>query len=573
MTADASGHRIQKLLQMVYPNRSMELVPKIAALMEQHSDLPGKDSPAEQLWSERDVVLITYGDQVSEPDRPTLATLDRFLSEYELDQAFSIVHFLPFCPYSSDDGFSVIDFRQIDERLGDWSDLRQIARRTDLMYDLVLNHVSQHSEWFQKFLAGDSRFSNWFHVVDPAEDLSQVTRPRSHPLLTPFQTSQGQRHIWTTFSDDQIDLNYGEPAVLLEMLDILLTYVARGARVIRLDAIAFLWKEIGTTCLHLKQTHAVVKLCRAVLDEVAPHVLLLTETNVPHIENVSYFGDGDEAHMVYNFSLPPLLFDACVNEDATPLKTWLSGLESPTPGTTWFNFTASHDGIGVRPLEGLVDDARFERLTESTRERGGLVSMRRLADGSQRPYELNITWCDAMRTPGGEDGHHLRRMLASQAFMLALQGVPAVYFHSLTGTPNDRAGVEQSGHARRINRRKFDFGELAGLLASNEEQSAIFNGYRKLLMLRRQQPAFHPDSLQRVIDVSDPALVAFERDDRRSGQRLLVVANFAGSPREFSVADSGPFASCRDLLDDTRFTAGSITLGPCQIRWLAANDS
>lgn len=440
------------------------------------------------------------------------------------------------------------------------------------MFDLVLNHVSQHSDWFQSFINGDQKAAGWFHAVDPDEDLSRVTRPRSHPLLTPFTTANGERHIWTTFSEDQVDLNYSEPAVLLEMLDILLSYVANGARIIRLDAIAFLWKEIGTTCLHLPQTHAVVKLFRAVLDEVAPDVVLLTETNVPHAENVSYFGDGDEARMVYQFSLPPLLFDAYVNEDASPLRTWLEDLETPAEGTTWFNFTASHDGIGVRPLEGIVEGDRFERLIDATRDRGGQVSMRQMPNGDLRPYELNITWSDAMRTPGETDSLHIRRVLASQAFMLALQGVPAVYFHSLVGTPNDAAGAEQSGHARSINRRKFSFAELLDLLTNDPGQSAVFDGYRRLLSIRNVQPAFHPDARQQVLETNDPAVVAFVRECSENGQRILVAANFSHASRKFSVAEFVKESKWCDLIENVTYAGESVALAAYQIVWLAPDS-
>lgn len=568
MSVETPAQRIDHHLETIYPKCSSEVLPQIRQLIEQYACQFADRAVPEQLWSERDVVLITYGDQVSEDGKVTLTTLQTFLTEYRLQNALPIVHLLPFCPYSSDDGFSVIDFRRIDERLGDWAQVRELGGQFDLMFDLVLNHVSQHSDWFQNFLGGEPKFADWFHSVDPSEDLSLVNRPRSHPLLTVFETADGERNIWTTFSDDQIDLNYSEPAVLLEMLEIILSYVANGARIIRLDAIAFLWKEIGTTCLHLAQTHAVVKLLRAVLDEIAPDVILLTETNVPHKENVSYFGDGDEARMVYQFSLPPLLFDAYVNEEAIPLRNWLVDLERPAEGTTWFNFTASHDGIGVRPLEGIVEGDRFEALIDATRDRGGQVSMRQMPNGDHRPYELNITWSAAMRTPGESDPLHIRRVLASQAFVLAMQGVPAVYFHSLVGTPNDEAGLEQSGHARRINRRKYSFSELAGLLASHPEQSAIFDGYRRLLSIRNVQPAFHPDAQQKIIETNDPAVVAFVRECPENGHCVLVAANFSNSPREFSVAEFVTEPNWRDLIENRFYAEQCIALAPCQIVWL-----
>ena len=319
-----------------------------------------------------------------------------------------------------------------------------------------------------------------------------MTRPRSLPLLSEFETSRGRRHVWTTFSADQVDLNFAEPEVLREMTEVLLQYVQQGARIIRLDAIAYLWKQIGTSCIHLPQTHAVVKFLRELLAGTAPDVLLLTETNVPHAENISYFGDGDEAHLVYQFSLPPLVLDAWLNEDARPLVRWLAELAPAPPGATFLNFTASHDGIGVRPLEGLVPVERFLRLADTIRARGGMISTRHGPDGRDLPYELNVTYFDAVTEPGSRDTDlQVRRYLGTQALMLALRGIPAVYFSSLFGAGNDVAGAQQSGQARRINRRKFSSDELNTALERPESREArVLAGYRRLLAVRRDSRRF-----------------------------------------------------------------------------------
>ena len=322
---------------------------------------PGAVSPG-PWWDERDAVLIAYGDHVNSPGQRPLRALRDFLAQQGITPLFSLLHLLPFFPASSDDGFSVIDYRQVDPALGDWDDVQALGQSFDLVFDLVLNHVSQHSRWFQDYLQGREPYVRYFHEIEPSTDLSAVARPRSLPVLTEFSTARGPRHLWTTFSDDQVDLNFDEPRVLLELTEVLLDYVRRGARVVRLDAVAYVGKRVGTPCIHLPQAHAVVKFFRELLASVAPQVLLLTETNVPHAENVSYFGDGDEAHMVYQFSLPPLLLDAWLNEDAGPLVRWLADLAPAPTGTTFFNFAASHDGVGVRPLEGLVSSERFERL-------------------------------------------------------------------------------------------------------------------------------------------------------------------------------------------------------------------
>lgn len=528
---------IQARLERIYGPRAGEAFTAIeSAAAEVATKLA--EQPASnrtERWTEQDVVLITYGDQLRSADKTALATLNAWLQGDGLAELINTVHLLPFCPYSSDDGFSVIDYLAVDPESGNWEDIAALGERFDLMFDLVLNHCSQHSQWFAAYKRGEAPYDKFFFEADPADDLSQVVRPRSLPLLTPVETALGTKHVWTTFSADQIDLNYNSPAVLAEMLRILLEYAHRGARIVRLDAVAFLWKVIGTNCLHLPQTHEIVKLCRDLLEVHSPNTLVLTETNVPHPENVSYFGEidpadgeGNEAHMVYNFSLPPLLLDAFTNGDAVAIRAWLENLQSPPPGCTFFNFTASHDGIGVRPLEGLVSPERFDKMIAAVAARGGKINTRRKPDGTDVPYELNITYVDAM-SPDEEDIElHARRFLTSQAVMLALQGMPAVYFHSLVGTRNDYAGVEASGQNRRINRHKYDLPELESHLAEeNSLQQKIHAGYRELLAMRIAQPAFHPEAAQEVVDVGNEKLLAIKRTSQDSKQTILVVVNFA----------------------------------------------
>jgi len=584
-----------EILTRLYADRGEETLQAILALADRHAAALPAHAP--RRWDHRDVVLIAYGDQVQMPPEPTLHTLCRFLADHGLDRIINTVHILPFCPYSSDDGFSVIDYRAIDDALGDWSDVQRLGQHVELMFDLVLNHVSQHSEYFQAYRRGQPPYDRFFIEVDPNTDLSAVTRPRSLDLLTKVETDRGTRHVWTTFSDDQIDLNFAEPAVLLEMLDVLLFYVAQGARIVRLDAIAFLWKRIGTDCIHLKETHLVVKLMRLLLDAWAPHVLLLTETNVPHRENVSYFGDGDEAHMVYQFSLPPLLLDALLQQDAGPLHAWLSDLEATAAGTTFLNFTASHDGVGVRPLEGLVPPERLEALVAAVRARGGRVSTRSNPSGADTPYELNISYFDALGEPEGLSPElHVRRFLASQAIMLALRGVPAVYFHSLMGTPNFDAGVEQSGQPRRINRRKYRLDELVdAVFAEGAPQAMVFEGYQRLLAARIAEPAFHPDGAQRILPLNDPAVLALVRTCPQRQRHVLVAANLSDRPRRLDVGGverkkatgticrSGPEGASHkmhlslfsevafdaDLLSGDRLDDGAaVSLAPFQVAWL-----
>lgn len=563
----AMDSQIEVLIRQLYGGLPEELIRGIQCLLES----PSTDSQRKRdLWDEKDVVLITYADQVQDNVGTALEAQRRFLLDHRMQDYLSCVHLLPFCPYTSDDGFSVVDYLKVDAASGSWGDIASLGESFDLMFDLVLNHASQKHEWFQKYLAGEEAYENFFIDQDPSADLSKVVRPRSLPLLTKFPSSSGDRHIWTTFSDDQVDLNYSNPRVMLRMLEVLVEYARRGARIIRLDAIAFLWKEVGTNCLHLPETHAAVKLMRRLLDLVVPGTIVLTETNVPHQENLSYFGNGsDEAHMVYQFSLPPLMLDAIHSGDTSVLQDWLAGLSPPSSEATFFNFTASHDGVGVRPLEGIVPDERLAQLVRAVEDRGGRVSTRRTAEGTDKPYELNLTYLSAVSGAGSQSAaEHARRFLATQALMMSMQGVPAVYFHSLVGSPNDQVGVEVSGQNRRINRHKYQRSELESALARPEGiQRRVFDGYRRLLAVRRNQKAFHPNASQEVLDLPTDGIIGFRRT-ADTGEPLTVIANLSNEPKSISHQQVG-HGVCFDELAEERIYGGEeVQLHPFQVRWL-----
>jgi len=527
-------------------------------------------------WDQHDAVLITYGDMVRGEEEPPLRSLPRFLENY-LSDTLSAVHVLPFFPYSSDDGFAVIDYRQVAPALGDWDDIRALGAdgRYRLMMDLVINHVSSQSAWFRNFANGIAPERHYFIEVEPDTDLGAVTRPRTSPLLRPVQTPSGERLVWATFSHDQIDVDFRNPNVLFEYLDILLFYVHHGARIIRLDAIAYLWKRVGTNCIHLEQTHLVVKILRDVLDLLAPGIILLTETNVPHPENVGYFGAGEEAHMVYQFSLPPLLLHALETGESRYLMDWVTGLEPPPPGCTFFNFTASHDGIGLRPLEGLLPDEEFEALVERMQQKGGQVSRRENPDGSQTPYELNITYFDALSAPGRKDSDvGIARFLCSQTIMLSLQGIPGIYFNSLVAAPNWLAGAEETGHARTINRRKWGLAELEDLLGDAvQPASRVLAEYRRLLGIRRAHAAFHPDGPQRALQLPT-GLFGIERAAPDGSERIQVLANLTAEPLELQPQQIGHDFGQRQWNELIQGWSGAgaelgpLQLAPYQVMWL-----
>jgi len=573
-----SNSRIDALLSSLYGEETgSRTALEIEQLIAQHLASKHGATGSSPL-TEHDALLITYADQVREPGTAPLRTLARFCEKH-LQGAVSGVHILPFYPWTSDDGFSVKDYSAVHPDYGTWDDLKPLQARFNLMFDAVFNHLSAESAWFQEFLRDEPGFRDFFVTVKGNPDLSCVVRPRALPLLTEFQTARGPERVWTTFSADQVDVNAKNPRVLLALVEALLLYVGRGAKFIRLDAIAYLWKEIGTPCIHLPQTHAVIQLFRAVLDRAAPGVRLITETNVPHADNISYFGDGtNEAQLVYNFALPPLVLHALLRGEATYLTRWAATLRAPSKHTTFFNFLASHDGIGLNPARGILPDAEVDYLVDRCLSHGGFISYKHNSDGSKSPYEMNIVYFDALNNPAAGESLEIQviRFLAAQAVMLALAGVPGIYFHSLFGSRNDRAAALTSGNNRRINRQKLNLAELEAEIANEESlRYQVFSRYQHLLQVRRHHPAFNPHAEQQILDLGK-SVFAVLRTAEAGNNRVLCLHNLSDS-RISAEIDSQLVAGTKgwnDLLAEESLTALSdrgqmITLAPYQVKWVA----
>jgi len=562
-----SMDKVKDLLKKIYGKETgSQGFERLTSIIEKYAVQKRKK---ETYFSQEDVVLITYGDSLKKDGEAPLATLHEFANQY-LKDAVSNIHFLPFFPYSSDDGFSVMDFLEIDPELGTWQEVADIGQDFELMFDYVVNHYSSKSQWFQNYLEGKEGFTEFAMEVDPAIDLSMVTRPRSLPLLSEYQKKDGQTvYLWTTFSADQIDFNFKSLDVLEKMIDVLLFYADRGATILRLDAIAYLWKEIGTSCIHLSQTHDIVKLFRAVLDLVAPDVIILTETNVPHDENISYFGDGrDEAQMVYNFTLPPLLFYTMVKEDATVLSQWAKGLNLESANNTFFNFTASHDGIGVRPLEGILDPAELDGLIEIVKNNQGQVSYKQNSDGSESPYELNITYVDAILADTAST--RADKFLASQSIQYALPGVPATYIHSLLGSRNWLQGVQQTGRARTINREKLPVERLISELKDPDSfRARVFFPYLNLIKTRKKQSAFHPNAGFEILEL-DSKVFGIKRYNKN--QTIYAFTNISSKTVSVSLAETISTHQATDLITGETVITAAFDLNPYQYMWLEENS-
>lgn len=572
--------KIKHHLHVIYPDTDLEILAQEvydAFWQNDCNDFPAPPrAPYDAPWNEASNVLITYADSIQDkqhPHKKKLPLLQQFLKD-NLSNVIETVHLLPFFPYTSDDGFAVQDYEQVRDDIGTWDGVKNLARDYRIMSDIVINHASASNPWFTKFLNGNPDFDNFFMEGNPDDDLSAVVRPRATPLLTAFDTPTGIKNIWCTFGADQVDFDFSNTKVLLTFIKLIRFYLDQNIRIFRLDAVGFLWKDIGTNCMHLPQTHEIIRLIRALTDHYKDPVIIITETNVPNHENLTYFGNQNEAHMIYNFSLPPLLVHALLSGKRRYLKKWLMAMPPAQDGCTYFNFTASHDGIGLRPSTGLLSDKHRNEMMDTIKKFGGQISMRKDADGTETPYEMNISLFDALKgtIKNGEDDYQMDRFIASQTIMMALEGVPAFYIHSLLATPNDHDRFNGTKHNRHLNRHQWDVENLKQKLADKtSHQSITLKELKRLIGIRSSQPCFHPNAIQFVLQL-DEGLFGIWRQSLDRKQNTFCITNIWDKENTLPLSELNLYAGTQwhDLLSNAHYDDWNedITLKPYQTVWI-----
>lgn len=541
-----------------------------------------KCSDKKKWLDEKDIILITYGDQIKEKCKNPLESLKDFLDLYVKDTVNS-VHILPFYPYSSDEGFSVTNYFKVNPELGKWKHIKKISENFNLMFDAVINHISTGSIWFKGYLKGESQYGNYFVEANNDTDISSVTRPRTSSVLTQFRTSKGEKYIWTTFSRDQVDLNYKNEKVLIRIIGLLLFYIKKGARFIRLDAAGYLWKESGTECIHLEKTHKIIQLIRDILEIAAPGVTLVTETNVAHKDNISYFGNGhNEANMVYQFPLPPLVLNAFYRGDASNLSQWADSLRATPKRTTFLNFLASHDGIGILPAMDILSREEINEMIEKVKEHGGYLSYKDNADGIKSVYELNINYFDALSKPGEAEDLKIKKFICSQAILLSLAGVPGIYIHSLLGSTGSTKIKRELQKNKKINRRSINREKLMRKNLEDEIKNPdtrrykIFTNYKKLIKKRTAEKAFSPDGGQKIIFLNKHVFIVC-RISIDSSDKVICMHNVSKENQVVKIEPEEISIKCacfRDIISEGKIEIKSgildISLEPYGFLWLKA---
>ena len=531
-----------------------------------------KNSKKKLKISEKTSLLISYGDNVYSNNTHSIKVFQNFFKK-NLDKFFNAIHFLPFYPSSSDSGFAVKDHYKIEKRIGSWSDIKRISKSNHVMADIVINHSSARGLWFKNFLKKKRPGKDYFLTVNSEFNTSKVVRPRDHKLLKKIDIFKKSDYLWRTFSADQIDLNFKNPSVLLRFIKIIVHLVNNGVTIFRLDAIAYLWKQNSTNCINLKQTHEIVKLLRLITDLLNVQTIIITETNLPEKENLSYFGKNDEANWIYNFSLPPLLIHAFLFENSSYLYKWSENLPNAKFQNSYLNFIASHDGIGMRPTEGILNKKSLNNFLKRLKKNGSKFSYRKVQNKSRKVYEANITIFDALKKsdfdPNGK--FYLERYIAAHAIMISFEGIPAVYFNSLFGKSNDEAKYVITGNNRDVNRYKWNYKNITKKLGNKtSKQSIFFQNLRKLLSIKRKQKAFHPNAKRLNINLG-PKIFCFKRLSIDRKQSIICITNLSSTNQNTKLDKS--LINYKDLMSPkTKLGDKNIlALKPFQTVWLTNN--
>ncbi len=571
MLSQINKKKISFKLNQIYnflPKNEIDLIAEEISQIINHFNRNNK----KKNWfvSEKTTMVICYGDSIYSKNKKHLKTFQAFFNK-KLNKFIDTIHFLPFYPSSSDSGFAVKDHYKIDSKFGNWLNIKNFSSKAHIMADMVINHASARGLWFKNFLKEKKPGEDYFLLVNSKFNTSKVVRPRDHKLLKEINIFKKKEYLWRTFSDDQIDLNFKNPKVLLRFIKIMLHLINNGVTIFRLDAIAYLWKKSGTKCINLKQTHEIVKVLRIVSDSLSIKSIIVTETNLPEKENLSYFGNNDESNWIYNFTLPPLLIYSLLFENGTYLNAWCKKLPQTKKGNSYLNFIASHDGIGMRPLEGIINNQSIKKLLLRLKKNGSKFSYRKVNNNKKKVYESNITVFDALKVSDKDKKgfYNFQRYIAAHAIMFSFEGVPAIYFNSLFGKSNDEARYVITGNNRDVNRFKWnELNILKKIKSNSSKEYYIFETLKYLLKIRKNQKAFHPNAHRTNINLGNN-FFCIKRVSLDKKQTILCITNLTSKLQNAKI--NKKYNKFKNLIDSNVKTKilNSINLKPFETIWLS----
>ncbi|MDO9160773.1 MAG: alpha-amylase family glycosyl hydrolase [Methylococcaceae bacterium] len=531
---------------------------------------------------------------------------------YFQELGVNLVHIMPIlmCPTGkSDGGYAVSDFRQIDDRIGNLNDLRQVAeefKKRDILLtlDIVLNHTSDEHEWAKKAAKGERRYQDYYYIFDNREipDMFEQSMPEIFPESDPGNFTwnvEMQKWVMTVFHNYQWDLNYSNPEVFIEMLDIILFWANQGVDILRLDAVAFLWKKIGSTCQNERNAHLILQLLKDCCQVTSPGVLFIAEAIVAPVEVIKYFGEdaiiAKECEIAYNATFMSLLWDAIATQNTKLLYQGIKHLPAKLERATWLNYVRCHDDIGFGFDDNDVRAAGYEPFAhrkflvdyfsghfEASPARG-MVFMRNDETGDARI-------CGSLASLAGleaasESGDPVKteiavnKILLLHSLILSFGGIPLLYNGDALGVVNDYSYQDdpsKSSDNRWIHRPKINWERADLRKKQGTVEYTLFNAMKKMIAIRKETSAFADYNNRELLDVRNEHLLCFLRFNHlRPSERVLVVANFDANPQYLDlevIAGSGinPYAQFIDLYNGCKPTQYNrqIVLPPYQFYWL-----
>jgi amylosucrase len=495
---------------------------------------------------------------------------------YLQELGVSLLHLMPMlkCPKdASDGGYAVSDFRNIDERYGTLEQLRELGRhlrrrRVLLTLDVVLNHTSDEHEWAQKARSGDSRYQDYYYIFDNREipDMFEETMPEIFPETAPGNftwNDQMQKWVMTVFNTYQWDLNYSNPDVFIEMVDIILFWANQGADIVRLDAVAFLWKKIGTTCQNEREAHLLLQLMKDCCQVTAPGLLFIAEAIVAPVEITKYFGEdaviAKECEIAYNATFMALLWDAVATRNAKLLNQGIRSLPDKLDRATWLNYIRCHDDIGLGFDDADVYAVGYEPAPHRRFLLDYFTGVYASSPARGKPFGSNDKTGDARISgslaslagleaalEGGnpeEIDQAVDLILLLHGLMMSLGGIPLIYYGDEIGTLNDASYLEdvsKANDSRWIHRPRIDWAKAEQRHHHGSVEQRLFEGLQKMIAVRKATPAFADFNNRELLSVQNPHLFVFLRSHpERAGETVLVVGNFDVNPQYMALSDLG----------------------------------
>ena len=473
------------------------------------------------------------------------------------------IHLMPFLDTTegkSDGGYAVSDFRKVQKKLGTMEDLENFTqachkRKISVCCDFVMNHTSEDHEWAKKARSGDGEYmSRYFFYRDysiPAE--YEKTVPQVFPTTAPgnFTWLQEAGHfVMTTFYPYQWDLNYRNPRVFNEMVYNFLFLANKGIDVMRIDAVPYIWKELGTSCRNLPQVHTIVRMMRMICEIVCPGVLLLGEVVMEPEKVVPYFGtvEKPECHMLYNVTTMATTWHTVATRDIRLLKLQMDIVSSLPKEYVFLNYLRCHDdigwgldyewlkqfGIGEVSHKKYLNDFLTGAIPESF-SRGELYNSDPTS-GDARLCGTTASLCGIEKAAYERNEADLEQAvrldLMLHAYMLTQSGIPVIYSGDEIGQENDYSYHEEPdrwGDSRYLHRGKFRWDLEKKRAETGSVQQKLFDGIGKLEKLRKSSPLFNTDAAVRTFDTTDNSVLGIIREN--GGQKLVAFFNFSESEK------------------------------------------